>query len=145
MVPFCSKYNSQEFRNERYWNEECDFVLKKYKPVVEGVYSLYSGTDVPGKKPFVSLESFRQMCIGAGVLDEKFVERDVPVAFNLSMMTQVDELNNNRFIEMTFVEFLEALARVAEQISLHPIRLKSEEVCFISLGFSGIPTRLFGE
>lgn len=30
------------------------------------------------------------------------------------MMTQVDELNQNRHAEMTWVEFIEALSRVAD-------------------------------
>ena len=37
------------------------------------------------------------------------------------MMTQVDELNDNRIFKMAFVEFLEAVGRIAEKISLQKI------------------------
>jgi hypothetical protein len=37
------------------------------------------------------------------------------------MMTQVDELTLDRNIRMTFIEFVEALGRVAERISPAPI------------------------
>ena len=40
------------------------------------------------------------------------------MAFNLSMMVQIDELNSDRMFQMSFVEFLEALARMAEAVSL---------------------------
>lgn len=53
----------------------------------------------------------------ANLLDENFAERDIQLAFNLSMMTQVDELNQDRIFQMSFVEFLEAVARVAEKYS----------------------------
>lgn len=37
------------------------------------------------------------------------------------MMTQVDELTLDRNIRMTFIEFVEALGRIAERISPAPI------------------------
>ena len=36
------------------------------------------------------------------------------------MMTQIDELNNDRIFQMSFVEFLEALGRIAEVASDPP-------------------------
>lgn len=36
------------------------------------------------------------------------------------MMTQVDEINKDRHLRMNFIEFLEAFARCAEQISADP-------------------------
>jgi phosphatidylserine decarboxylase len=52
------------------------------------------------------------------------VEREAYIAFLLSMMTQVDELNKARHYQMSFYEFLEALARVAEKVSILPFDLK---------------------
>jgi hypothetical protein len=37
------------------------------------------------------------------------------------MMTQVDELNQEKFMRMNYVEWLEAIARVADIISLSPL------------------------
>jgi hypothetical protein len=37
------------------------------------------------------------------------------------MMTQVDELNSKKFMRMTYVEWLEAIARAADIISLSPL------------------------
>ena len=34
------------------------------------------------------------------------------------MMTQVDEINNERHLNMNFTEFIEAIARVADKLNL---------------------------
>ena len=34
------------------------------------------------------------------------------------MMTQVDEINNDRHLNMNFTEFIEAICRVADKLSL---------------------------
>lgn len=40
------------------------------------------------------------------------------------MMTKVDELESDRIFQMSYIEFLEALARVAEKLS--PIKVGGE-------------------
>ena len=66
------------------------------------------------------LDELNDICKIINLYEENFVERDAFIAYNLSMMTQVDEINSNRTFEMSFVEFLEALARIAEKKSLPP-------------------------
>lgn len=41
-------------------------------------------------------------------------------AFNNSMMTQIDELSNDRIFQMSQIEFYEALGRIAEEANLPP-------------------------
>ena len=52
--------------------------------------------------------------------------------YNLSMMTQLDEFDSDKFINMNFIEFLEALCRVAENMQVCHIiddaELMEEEV-----------------
>ncbi len=112
------KFDSQAWREKNYWNEECDDVYKTYKKVLEEVYKKFSVKKVkPGQKSFMCLDEINDICKMANLYDENFVERDAFIAFNLSMMTQVDELNNDRIFQMQFVEFLEAVARIAEKQS----------------------------
>ena len=107
-------FNPQKWREEQYWNEECDTVLKSYLPILQDLYSKYSGAkSKPGMKKFVSLEELQRLATEAAILDDNLVERDIVVAYNLSMMTQLDELNSDRIFQMSFVEFLEALARIS--------------------------------
>jgi hypothetical protein len=87
--------------------------------IIENIYKKYSVKKVkPGQKNFMSLDELNDICKGLNLYDETFVERDMNFAFNLSMMTQIDELNNNRIYEMSIVEFYEALARISEKKSL---------------------------
>lgn len=67
---------------------------------------------MPGEKNFMCLEEFMDLCKNAKVYSENFVERDVQLAFNMSMMTQYDEIFSERIFKMLFVEFLEAIARL---------------------------------
>lgn len=117
-IPLFSQYNAQPWRDEKYWCEDCDDVLKKHKQILDTVYAKYSEKKVkPGEKKFMSLEELIDLCKHANLFDENFVERDVNLAFNTAMMTQMDELNSEKFFRMTFVEFLEALARIADKMS----------------------------
>ena len=99
--------------------------------ILETVYNKYSEKKVrPGEKKFMCLEELIDMCKHANLFDENFVERDVNLAFNMSMMTQVDEITKENFFRMTFVEFLEAFARIAEKLS--PSKIGSTEVIFFN-------------
>ena len=113
LLPIISKYNSNKFRWESYIKEEIDVVFKKHLSLVNAVYKQYSKLLVkPGQKPFMSLQEFTDLCNAAKLNNDSFTSREVNFAFNLAMMTQVDELDLDRHCQMTFVEFLEALGRV---------------------------------
>ena len=117
-LPYFKQFDAQKWRDDRYWNEECDDVLKYYRPVLENIYTQYSKKKVkPGQKKFMSLEELSAICKKADVYDEFFVERDSNLAFNLAMMTQFDELGSDRIFQMSFVEFLEAVGRMADKAS----------------------------
>ena len=66
------------------------------------------------------LDELNDICKILSLYNEKFAEKDMNLAYNLSMMTQIDEINNNRIFEMSLVEFYEATARIADKISLPP-------------------------
>lgn len=40
--------------------------------------------------------------------------------FNVSMMTQVDEISNDKHIRMSEIEFMEAIVRVANVLDKYP-------------------------
>lgn len=56
----------------------------------------------------------------AGLVSQNFVARDISLQFTLAMMTQVDEVNNDRHLKSNLLEFIEAIARVADKVSLVP-------------------------
>lgn len=54
------------------------------------------------------------------LIDSDFQARDVALCFNLSMMCQVNEVTEDRHMKMQLVEFLEAIARASDRLSLPP-------------------------
>ena len=72
----------------------------------------------PGQKPFMSLEEFQKLCFDAELVGDNCAERDLSLFFNLAMMTQIDEVTKDRHFQMQFVEFIEAITRVAWQAKI---------------------------
>ncbi len=72
------------------------------------------------------LDELSDICKHANLYDENFVERDMMYAFNIGMMTQIDELSSDRTFKMSFVEFLEAFSRMAEKLS--PLKIGADPV-----------------
>ncbi len=62
-------------------------------------------------------ESIFSVC---DLLNDNFVGRDCWISFNTAMMTQVDELNKDRHLKGSFIEFLEAFGRACDIISMPP-------------------------
>lgn len=128
------KYNAQTFRDEKYWCEDTDDVMKRHKSILEQVYAKYSNKKVrPGDKKFMCLEELIDLCKHANLFDENFVERDACLAFNWAMMTQMDEINSERIFKMSFVEFLEAVGRIAHKLS--PLKIGATPVTLFILYF----------
>ena len=72
--------------------------LKKYLPILKWLFECYSGMKtLPGKKKFMCLDEFKNLCSEGGLFEKEstLTERDIPVCFGLSMMTQIDELNTS--------------------------------------------------
>jgi hypothetical protein len=51
----------------------------------------------------------------AGLINDVNAERNIFVAFVLSVPLVVDEINDDRSMQMNYYEFVEALARVGEK------------------------------
>jgi hypothetical protein len=125
---FFEGFDSQAFRDDQYWTEEVDFVYKEYEPLLKFYYDKFSGMHtLPGKKPFMSLEELRNFIFKIGI-EDSINEREIPLIFNVSMMTQVDELLTKRIFEMSFVEYLEVIARLANRVSLPSLKIDKKKV-----------------
>ena len=84
---------------------------------MKDIYRIYSGKEVmPNEENNISMGEFIDLVTATKVVDDNFGAREIGILFNLSMMTQIDEINKSRHIKMNFVEFLEAVARVADRV-----------------------------
>ncbi|EAR90532.2 hypothetical protein TTHERM_00120780 (macronuclear) [Tetrahymena thermophila SB210] len=116
----------QAWRDTKYWIEECDIIIQNNLEMIQGLWNKWANSKKSEKRGFqttqtMSINEFIDMVKNYNLLDDFLTERDILLAFNLAMMTQVDELNNDRFIQMTFVEFLEAIARLADKKCMLPL------------------------
>lgn len=68
----------------------------------------------------MSCDEFENLVSKANLLNDLLSNRDVALYFNQAMMIQVDEISKNKNLRMTFVEFIEAIARIAEAASFAP-------------------------
>jgi len=117
VLPYFRKFNSNDFRWQRLWNEPCDIVLKKNLKTLKEIYAKHSGREsVPGEPKFMSMNEFIDLVTQSGVIDDNFGAREIGVLFNLSMMTQIDEINRELHFQMHFIEFIEAMSRVADRV-----------------------------
>lgn len=57
----------------------------------------------------------------AGLVSPSFVARDISLQFTLAMQTNVDEITHEKHLRANLLEFIEAIARVADKVNLPPI------------------------
>ena len=75
----------------------------------------------------MSIQEFIAMLSEAGQINDIFTDRDAAISFNLAKMTEVDEVYNDKHMKLYFLEFLEALSRCADIMSLPPPGAHEEE------------------
>ena len=74
----------------------------------------------PGAKAHMEVDEFDMFCNASGLLNDSFASREVSLLFNLSMFTQVDELEKARHLRATPLEFMEMFVRCCDEASLPP-------------------------
>jgi hypothetical protein len=130
---FMERFGSYPMRQNIIWKEQPDYILKTHKLILDQIWTKYSGMKtMPGKKKYMCVDELRKLIFDSGI-EKEIPERDIPIIFNLSMMTQVDELTSERIFEMSYVEYLECLCRLADRVSLPSLYYSEEEVFFFPL------------
>jgi len=109
------KYNSHNWRIERYWVEESDKVIKENMQTLEDIYNQFASPNSPGEPKVMRHNKLIDLITESGVIDDSFGAKEIGVIYNLSMMTQVDEIHSTRHMDMRFIEFVESIARVADK------------------------------
>ena len=70
---------------------------------------------------FTSIDEFQTMVANSGILTGGAIgPGEVGALFNVAMMTQVKELEMERHTNMFFLEFIEAICRIADEIEDFP-------------------------
>ena len=66
----------------------------------------------------MSMTEFNDCVLNANCQSDNFGAKQIGNMYNLSMMTQVDEIEKDKHINMVFIEFLEAIVRVADKAEI---------------------------
>lgn len=95
-------------------------VFKRSYFAIKDLYKKFTGKrSTPGQKKYMSLSEFNDLIIVSGIVaDHNFGTRDINPLFTLSMMTSINELEYEKHLNMTIEEFIEALARVADNVRI---------------------------
>lgn len=125
ILPYLKNFDCHEWRKGKLWTEACDIVYKAYMPVLKMLYKQNSGRYAkPGYPAFMSLEEFQEMITCTSISSDSFGTREIGIHFNLSKMTEVNEVDSDKHMKMQFVEFIEALGRIAEKLNIESLRSK---------------------
>lgn len=126
LAPLFAATDSHIWRKNELWCEANDLTLKHQYKTIQRLYEKYSGRfALPGAAKFVSPLEFAQMVEDSNVISDYFTFKEVYPIWNLSMMTQRDEIGNDKHLNMNFTEFIEAICRVANKISI-PNRMRED-------------------
>ena len=120
-TPYLSQYRANRWREERYYNENVDNVIKAYLPLFDAVYRSQASMKQVGRKDSASLWLEEFTTIVNALMDTDFPVKEIPIIFNLSMRLQVNEIDYDKHYNMMFPEFLEGFARFADRMSPVPI------------------------
>jgi hypothetical protein len=119
LLSHMASFDSNDFRLNLLYTESWDMVFKYYLKAVKALYFHYSGKHwKPHESRFMCNDEFSKLFFDSGIISDLFNSKELGIIFNLSMMTQLDEISQELHFRMTFDEFIEAIARVADKWNL---------------------------
>ena len=88
----CNKYTSHPWREEKYWNEECDTVILENIDTLKDIYNTFAQAQSPGDPTIIRLTRLIELVTLSGVCDDNFGAREIGPLFNLAKQTHIDEI-----------------------------------------------------
>jgi len=118
-LTYFSQNDSQKGRERVLWFEEIDFTLKISLEPLRAVYKRFIGKNaLPGAPQYMSLSEFNDCIINSNCLSGNFGAKTIGSMYSLAMMTQVDEIDKDKHINMVFIEFIEAIVRTSDKTEI---------------------------
>eukprot|EP00752_Nemacystus_decipiens_P001778 g1718.t2 len=116
--------DSDTFRNEILYTQACDSVLQDHQKALAVAYQKYSMLNPVAGKPSFGLEEWKTFTNDARLIGDsihmlRMGLRDIKQPFYLARMMVSDEIKSRtKMTQLTFVDFLEALTRLAIAIPI---------------------------
>eukprot|EP00873_Tetraselmis_striata_P034657 jgi/Tetstr1/454921/TSEL_041784.t1 len=128
ILPALTPYSAiwpNDFRESRLYTEECDSLFKKHSVLLKAIYSRYRLRPSGGglRPKVLKLDGWHKLMDDVNMCDGQFALQEATQCFMWSRMVVIDELKAGasapacdfaRYECLTFIDFLEALGRVAE-------------------------------
>ncbi|CAM9275025.1 unnamed protein product [Scytosiphon promiscuus] len=121
-LPPESMEDPDTFRSESLYTEACDSVLQDHQKALGIAYQKYSLLNPVAGKPSFGLEEWKTFTIDARLVGDsvhmlRMGLRDIKQPFYLARMMVSDEIKSRtKLTQLTFVDFLESLVRLANVI-----------------------------
>jgi len=77
MNPVFEKYSSHPWREDKYWNEQCDNVITQYETCLKDIYLHYALPLTPGGPKIMRLNTFIDLIAATGVTSDQFGAREI--------------------------------------------------------------------
>lgn len=115
LVKFFEPFDAHAWRKKTLWNEQADLALKHGMQTLKECYKKHIGKEAKPSTPmFMSLNEFTDLMTKGDIFSENIGAKQMSFHFYMAMQTQVDEVESDKHMNMTFTEFIEAVGRVAE-------------------------------
>ena len=124
-IPAQGQLDCDKFRKERLYCEDVDDVFQEHMEVLELSYKKYRNFKPIAGTALFCIPQWLEFLRDCSLLGDDdggggdFTAREAMLAFFNSRMVVVDEIKSrNKYISLSFVDFLEAICRVADMISI---------------------------
>jgi len=116
-LPGVAIVHNNTFREQRLYFEDVDLVLKKHKAMLQAIYSRYRLPPKGGglRKKMLYMDGWAMLLEDAKLIDDNFTVLEARLCYLWARMKVIDEINEyDRYTAHTFVDFLEAIGRLAD-------------------------------
>ena len=118
-VPPETVLDADDFRRDRLYFEEVEVGFRPHLKALRIVYDKYAMLKPDGGKPTFSLNEWITVLNDGRLIGDELTMREARLCFFWSRMVVADEVKNrHKLFTLSWVEFLEALARIADMINL---------------------------
>ncbi|CAK65071.1 unnamed protein product (macronuclear) [Paramecium tetraurelia] len=120
---YFSKFDqAQMWRKSRLWNQKCDIILSDRLAMLKSLFKYISRLSKKDKQlykyDYISVQDFKDWIVQCKLICDDLSERECYLIYLQSMITQKDELYSTKHYQMNFHEFIEAIGRLAEKLSI---------------------------
>ena len=128
ILPAFRNIENSHWKVTRFLTEKVEVVIKKHWNILEFVFKQNynkkpQGLSLQNPPGLLWFSDFQALILAADLVNKNFTEKDVNIAFRLSVSFHEEDLNIelNRNLMLNFNEFIEAVARCAEKSCIVPV------------------------